>query len=499
MKKDTKYWEDLAQSVEKPTHAFIDGEMVLASDGGVNKNTSPIDGRELGDLPSCSADDANRAVVAARKSFESGEWSGLSAEQRKHAMLEFADIIEQHKDNLIVLDTLDMGKPIAGATYDIEDSIGHFRWMAEAIDKKNGDVIDTAETSHITSSYEPIGVVAAIVPWNYPFNMAMWKMAPAIAAGNSFILKPAEVSSMSMMYLAKLWKESNMPNGAFQVVPGRGSVVGETLARHEDVDVISFTGSTPTARHLLVCSGESNMKRVYVEAGGKSPAVVLADADLDVAIPEIGGGIFDNQGEVCCATSRAIVHESIYEEFMERMKTEAKAWMPSNPFDPDSANGAVVDNKQYNTINKYIETAKQQNTFVDMGFEAEIEANEEFKKGFYIAPTIFTDVKPGDTIFDEEIFGPVLAVSTFKTEEEALALANDSIYGLLGAVFTTDIKSAHKFARGIKAGTVSVNCYGTGGHAVPFGGYKQSGNGRDRSVRALNKYQEVKTNVWNLS
>ena len=499
MSKTTQYWENLADTISIPSHAYIDGQFVGASDGGVNASTSPIDGRSTGDVPMCTAHDTNRAVQVARDAFESGVWSRLSASRRKNKMLDFAHVLEQHIDELALLDTLDMGKPIAYALDDVESSVAHYRWMAEAAEKKTGDVLESNPRYHTTCSYEPVGVVGAVVPWNFPFNMAAWKLAPSLCTGNSVIIKPAEVSSHSLMRMAQLWDESGMPKGVFQVVTGKGSVVGDTLARHHDVDIITFTGSTQVARGLLVASGQSNMKRVYVEAGGKSPAIVLADADLDVTIPNIAGGIFYNQGEVCCATSRAIVHTSLKEEFVTRLKEEAKSWLPSNPFDPDCVMGAVVDSKQLNTINGFIHTGKKQNTYVDMGFEDHLKSMPNGDKGCYTVPTIFDNVQSGDEIFDNEIFGPVLAISTFDTEDEALALANNSIYGLGASVYTQNIKSAHTFTRGVKSGTVWVNCYGAGNDATPFGGYKQSGNGRDRSLHALDKYQELKTSVWKIS
>lgn len=494
MTKDVKYWQDLSKTVDIPCHAYIAGEFVQSSDGATIANISPIDGQTLGEFPLCTADDVNRAVAHARDTFESGVWSRLSATERKNAIIKFTHILEQHTEQLAVLETMDMGKTITNALGDITGAINHFRWMAESAEKKTGDVIESNAGVHTTCAYEPIGVVAAIVPWNYPFMMAMWKMAPAIATGNSFVIKPAERSSLTMMYMAKLWHESDLPNGVFQVVTGKGSVVGETLARHMDVDVISFTGSSTTARHLLVCAGQSNMKRVYVEAGGKSPAVILKDADLDIVTSTMGVGIFYNQGEVCCATSRAIVHADLHDDFIAKMKDVAKQWMPGNPFCPNSKNGAVVDSAHQQSVQKYIDTAKQQNTMVDTGLN--MESAKPFAGGSYVAPTIFADVKPGDSIFDNEIFGPVLAVTKFNTEDEALALANNTIYGLGASVYTQSIKSAHTFSRAIKSGAVWINTYGTGNDATPFGGYKQSGNGRDRSLHALDKYQEIKTTVW---
>jgi 4-guanidinobutyraldehyde dehydrogenase/NAD-dependent aldehyde dehydrogenase len=487
------YWQALAASVSIEGRAYIDGAYVDADDAATFACISPVDGRVLAQVASCDVADVNKAVAAARRTFDAGIWANLPPKKRKQCLLAFAALIEAHTEELALLETLDMGKPIGDAIpVDIDGSVSAMRWTAEAIDKVYDEIAPTGPDELGMITREPVGVVAVIVPWNFPLLMASWKIAPALAMGNSVVLKPSEKSPLTAIRIAALAAEAGIPAGVFNVLPGFGHSAGAALAEHMDVDTLAFTGSTATAKQLMILAGQSNMKRVWCEAGGKSPNVVFADApDLDAAAEAAAAAICFNQGEVCTAGSRLLVEDSIADSFMEKVREAVKAWRPGNPLDPETTIGAIVDELQLQRVMSYIHKGQQQGAQLSVGGSC----CEPVAGGLYIEPTVFENVSSEMTIAAEEIFGPVLSVIRFTDENEALAIANNSIYGLAAAVWTRDLSRAHRFARKLRAGSVWVNQYDAGDMTAPFGGYKQSGNGRDKSLHTFAKYSELKA-TW---
>lgn len=488
-----QYWQQKADLVKPEGRAFINGRFTDA----VSKDTfachSPIDNRLLTQVASCDEADADIAVQHARASFESGVWSELAPAQRKVIMQRFADLIDQNAEELALLETLDMGKPISDATaVDVPATSRCIRWCAEAIDKIYDEVAATPSNELGLVTREAIGVVAAIVPWNFPMIMASWKLGPALATGNSVILKPSEKSPLTAIRLAELALEAGIPSGVFNVLPGYGHMVGKALAMHMDVDCLVFTGSTPVAKQLFICAGESNMKRVWVEAGGKSPNIVFADApDIEDAAIAAASAIAFNQGEVCTAGSRLLVESSIADEFVKRVSFHIESWKPGNPLDPETTCGAIVDNIQLDRVKSYIESGKKEGALLASGGLSP----DVITGGFYVQPTVFDQVNNNMTIAREEIFGPVLSVIRFETEDEAVQIANDTEYGLAAGIWTSNLARAHRVARRVRAGSVWVNQYDGGDMTAPFGGFKQSGNGRDKSLHAFDKYTEIKS-TW---
>lgn len=487
------YWQERAAGLEIEARAFIAGSYQDAADGDTFECVSPIDRETIARVASCKLEDANKAVKAARAAFESKVWSGMAPSERKAVLLRFADLVEANGEELALLETLDMGKPISDAlSDDLSGTLRSLRWTAEAIDKIYDEVAPTPENQLGLVTREASGVVAAIVPWNFPMLMASWKIAPALAMGNSVILKPSEKSPLTAIRLAGLAKEAGIPDGVFNVLPGFGHTVGKALALHMDIDTLAFTGSTGVAKQLMILAGESNMKRVFSEAGGKSPNVVFADApDLDDAAAAAAGAICYNQGEVCTAGSRLLVEDSIADEFMVKVREHVAKWKPGHPLDPETNVGAIVDDAQLERILAYIKTGSEQGARLTAGGSQP----EHLHSGCFVEPTVFEDVSSDMAIAKEEIFGPVLSVIRFTSEEQALRIANDSIYGLAAAVWTSNLSKAHRFARGLRAGSVWVNQYDGGDMTAPFGGFKQSGNGRDKSLHALDKYSELKA-TW---
>lgn len=488
-----EYWKEQAASLSINGQAFINGQSVDAKSGDTFETISPIDGRVLANVASCDEADVNETVKLARAAFDSGVWSQKAPAERKQVLLKFADLIESNQEELALLETLDMGKPISDAlSADIGGTLRAVRWTAEAVDKVYDEIAPTSENEIGMITREPVGVVAAIVPWNFPMIMASWKFSPALAMGNSVILKPSEKSPLTAIKLGQLAKEAGIPDGVFNILPGFGHTAGKALALHMDVDTLVFTGSTNVAKQLMIYAGQSNMKRIWSEAGGKSPHVVFADApDLDLAADAAAAAICFNQGEVCTAGSRLLVEDSIYDEFMEKVRQSLGKWKAGNPLDPETNVGAIVDEDQLNRVLSYIEKGKEEGANLTVGGNR-VELAEG---GYFLEPTIFEDAQPHMSIVKEEIFGPVLSVIRFKTDEEALQLCNDSIYGLASGVWTNNLTRAHRFAKGIKAGMVWINEYDQGDMTAPFGGYKQSGNGRDKSLHAFEKYSEVKA-TW---
>lgn len=483
------YWQEKANNIAIETRLFINGEYSAAADNSVFATVDPTAQQTLAEVARGKKADVDRAAQAARGVFDRGDWSQASPAQRKAVLHKFADLMEAHREELALLETLDTGKPIRHSLRDdVPGAARAIRWYAEAIDKVYGEVAPTGGNELAMIVREPIGVIAAVVPWNFPLLLACWKLGPALASGNSVVLKPSEKSPLTALRLAGLAKQAGLPDGVFNVVSGFGHEAGQALAQHHDVEVITFTGSTRTGKQLLKDAGDSNMKRVWLEAGGKSANIVFADCpDLQKAVNATAGGIFYNQGQVCIAGTRLLLEESIADRFLDLLKEQAKGWQPGNPLDPNTTMGMLIDNSHADSVHSFIRAGEAHSTLLLDGRKNPWPAA--------VGPTIFVDVDPASALSQEEIFGPVLVVTRFKTEEQALALANDSRYGLGAAVWTRDLSRAHRVSRRLKAGSVFVNNYNDGDMTVPFGGYKQSGNGRDKSLHALEKFTELKT-IW---
>jgi len=490
-------WRARATALAINGQAFIDGRYVDAASGETFDDVTPIDGRVIARVASTDEADVERAVAAARRAFDSGAWSRQPPRERKRVLQRFAELVLAHRDELALLETLDMGKPISDSlAVDIPATARCIAWYAEAVDKVYDEVAPTAHDQLALITREPIGVVAAIVPWNFPLIMAAWKIGPALAAGNSFILKPSEKSPLTAIHLAALATEAGIPNGVFNVLPGYGHTAGQALALHMDVDCIGFTGSTRTGKLMLQYSGQSNMKRVWLECGGKSPNIILADCpDLDRAAATAAGAIFFNQGEMCTAASRLIIEESVRDRVLEKVVEASRAMQPGDPLDPATRMGAIVDEVQTRTVLGYIDSGRSEGAAVLTGGQRVLEQTG----GCYIGPTVFANVKTDMRIAREEIFGPVLAAITVKDADEAVRVGNGVEYGLAAAVWTRDIGKAHRIAKSLRAGMVYVNCYDADDITVPFGGFKQSGTGRDKSLHAFDKYTELKTTWIDLS
>ncbi len=494
--KSRSEWEQRVLTLEISHQAIIGGQSVDSASGETFDCISPIDGKKLASVARCGADDVERAVASARKAFESGVWADMPPAGRKKVLQRFAVTIADHAEELALLETLDMGKPIGDSlTVDVAATVRCFDWNAEAIDKVYGEIAPTGQAELGLITREPLGVIGAIVPWNFPMLMAAWKLAPALATGNSVILKPSEKSPLTAIRLAELALEAGLPEGVFNVLTGFGREAGEPIAAHMDVDGLVFTGSTEVGKHLLSIAALSNMKRTFVECGGKSPNVVFADApDLETAAHAAASGIFFNQGEVCTAASRLLVHDSIKNEFVDEVVKAAGTMQPRHPFEPDAAMGAMVDDIQTERVMGYVRSGTEEGATLRCGgHRAEVEEN-----GYYIEPTVFDRVTGEMKIAREEIFGPVLSCMGFSDEDEAVRIANDTPYGLAAAVWTSNLSRAHRVARKIRAGSVWVNYYDGGDMTAPFGGFKQSGNGRDKSLHALDKYTEMKATWINL-
>lgn len=494
--KSRSEWEQMVPSLQISHQAIIGGQPVDSASGETFDCISPIDGKKLASVARCGTEDVERAVAAARKAFESGVWADMPPAARKKVLQRFAMAIADHADELALLETLDMGKPVGDSlAIDVAGTVRCINWNAEAIDKIYGEIAPTGQGELGLITREPLGVIGAIVPWNFPMLMAAWKLGPALATGNSVVLKPSEKSPLTAIRLAELALEAGLPEGVFNVLPGFGKEAGEPIASHMDVDGLVFTGSTAIGKHLLSIAALSNMKRTFVECGGKSPNVVFADApNLETAANAAASGIFFNQGECCTAASRLLVHDSIKDDFVDEVVKAAGTMQPKHPLEPDAAMGAMVDDIQTERVMGYVKSGTEDGATLRCGgHRAKVEEN-----GYYIEPTVFDQVSSKMKIAREEIFGPVLSCIGFSDEDEAVRIANDTPYGLAAAVWTSDLSRAHRIARKIRAGSIWVNYYDGGDMTAPFGGFKQSGTGRDKSLHALKKYTEVKATWINL-
>ncbi len=486
-------WAARAAALGIEGRAFIGGAYVPALDGATFAKVSPIDGKVFAHVADCGEPDVDRAARAARASFESGVWRDADPQQKKKVLLRFAELIRENAEELALLETLDIGKVISNSlAVDVPYCATCIQYYAELADKLYDEVAPLGPQDVAMVRKEPLGVVGAILPWNYPLIIAAWKIGPALVAGNSVVLKPAEQSPLGALMLGRLAKAAGLPDGVLNVVPGFGEKAGKPLALHPDVDMVTFTGSTEVGKLMMVYAGQSNMKRVALECGGKSPHVVMPDADLDAAAEAIAWGIYYNQGETCHAGSRVLAHASVRAALVEKIAAMQRTRIPlGHPFDPGAQLGALVEEKHMQRVLGYIELGAKEGARIAHGGRRALTETG----GFYVEPTILDGATNGMRIAKEEIFGPVVVVIPFETEAEAIRLANDTIYGLAAAVWTRDMSAAHRLTRAIRAGTVWVNTFDRSSLATPFGGFKQSGFGRDRSPHAIDKYTDFKT-VW---
>jgi len=477
------------------TQAYIDGAFVDAANGDTFDSLAPATGQVITQIAACNDVDVDKAVASARAAFASGSWSGKSPAERKVILLKLADLIEENTEELAVTESIDAGKPITECrTFDIPDVVNTMRWYAELADKVFGKISPTGPDSLGMIVREPIGVVGAVLPWNFPAAMLAWKLAPALAAGNSIIVKPAELSSLTTLRIAELATQAGVPDGVFNVITGLGHVAGKALGLHMDVDLIAFTGSTEVGRIFLTYSAQSNMKEIVLEMGGKSPQIVMADCvdKIDTIAEELAVGSFWNSGQNCSAGSRILVHNSIRSEIVSALAKVANSRIVGDPSDPDTALGPVIEEAALDRIMGYVNGAKAQGAQVACGGERLFEETG----GWFVGPTILNGVTPSMTVAQEEIFGPVVSVIGFDTEEEAIAIANGTEYGLAAVIYTDELETAIRMARAVRAGTVAINGYSEGDISTPFGGYKMSGfGGRDNGTEALEQYTELKT-IW---
>ena len=478
----------IAEDLTLASTSFVDGGFRAAQSGATFDTINPATGAVLAKVAKCDSADVDFAVSKAREAFDDGRWRCLHPSERKQVLIKLAKLVRRNINELAVLESIDSGKPVADCVaIDLEETITTLIWHAEAIDKIYDQTAPVGEDALAMIVREPIGVVGAVLPWNFPLLMMAWKIAPALAAGCSMVVKPAEQTSLSALRLTELAMEAGVPRGVLNVITGDGPGAGEPIGMHMDIDMVSFTGSTETGRRFLRYAADSNLKKVVLECGGKNPAIVMDDAeDLDLVASHLVNGAFWNMGENCSATSRLIVHEDIKDALMQRLLANAKEWRMGDPLDPTNRLGTMIDAEHFAKVSSYLDGAGSGGTAVIGGTA---------KDGF-VEPTIFDGVAPGSRLAVEEVFGPVLAVITVKSIDEAIAVANDTEYGLAASVFTGNAKRALRAARAIRAGTVTVNCYGEGDITTPFGGFKQSGfGGRDNGLHAHDQYCEVKT-IW---
>lgn len=480
----------VVQGLTLPDKAFINGRFTAAATGKTLPTTNPATGELLTDIAACDITDVNLAVDSARAAFDAGSWSQLHPGERKAVLLKLAQLLEKEVVSLAVLESLDSGKPVSEClAVDVPETIHVLKWHAEAIDKLYDHSAPVGKGAMALVVREPIGVVGCVLPWNFPLLMLAWKIGPALAAGCSVIVKPAEQTSLTALRVAELAYEAGVPAGVLNIVTGTGKEVGEPIGLHADIDMVSFTGSTATGRRFLHYAAESNLKKVVLECGGKNPAVVFDDADdLQSVAANVLNGAFWNMGENCSATSRLLVQEGVKDKLLGLIAEQISEWRMGNPLDPKNRLGTMISVDHFSKVSGYLDIARKEGLRIVQGGNTE--------EGIYVQPTVIDGVTPNSALFREEIFGPVLCVTTFKTEAEAIALANDTDYGLAASVYSGKLNRAIRVSRAVRAGTVTVNCFGEGDATTPFGGYKQSGfGGRDKSVFALDQYTELKT-IW---
>lgn len=483
-------YKQIASTLTFPDMIMIDGKWKAAASGAIMDTINPFNGQVLARVPACNIIDVDEAVSSARAAFESGSWSELHPSERKRTLQKLADLIDANTTELAVMESLDAGKPIIDCVeIDIPETANSIRWHAEAQDKLYDQVAPSAPDALGLIVREPVGVVVAVLPWNFPLMMMAWKIGPALATGNSVIVKPAEQTSLTALRLAELALQAGVPPGVLNVITGMGPDVGEPLGRHMDVDALTFTGSTEVGRLFLEYAAQSNMKEVCLEMGGKSAAVVLEDAmDIDKIAEIQANAIFWNMGENCTANSRIIAHKSVYGKLVAGMQKQASLWKMGDPLEPDTQIGPLISSEHLKKVTSLVDSGKAQGASVVCGGGPE--------EGLIFRHTVFSDVTPDMDIFQKEIFGPVVAITCAQSDEEAIDLANNSNYGLAATLYTRDLSKAHKFARKLKAGTVGVNAYSEGEISTPFGGYKASGfGGRDNGIHAHEQYTQLKT-IW---
>ena len=488
-----KEYTAIAGTIIFSVDPFINGEFTKPLSGNTMETINPATGDVLATVAACGSADVDAAVIIAQQAFDSGKWSRLHPSERKEIIIKLADLIQENQYELAVLESLESGKPISECQMtDLPETVSTLKWHAEAADKIYDQISPSNESGIGLIVREPIGVVGAVLPWNFPLMMLAWKIGPALATGNSVIVKPAEQTSLTTLRVAELAFEAGIPAGVFNVLPGLGPDVGEPMGRHHGIGSISFTGSTEVGRLFLEFSAQSNLKKITLECGGKNPAVVLSDAkNLDNIASHVAYSALWNMGQNCTANARLIVHKDLKQPLLEKVLKEFDNWKTGDPLDPSNQLSAIITPGQYDKILSYIDIAAKQGANLIYGGNA-----IKIGNGLFIEPTIFDNVTPEMTIAKEEIFGPVLGIMTVNSDEEAIALANDTCYGLQTSLFTSNVTNAHRFARALQAGTVSVNCYGEGDITTPFGGYKLSGfGGRDNAFSAHDQYTETKT-IW---
>lgn len=488
-----KEYTAIAKTIIFSVDPFINGEFTKPLSGNTMETINPATGDVLATVAACGSADVDAAVIIAQQAFDSGKWSRLHPSERKEIIIKLADLIQENQYELAVLESLESGKPISECQMtDLPETVSTLKWHAEAADKIYDQISPSNESGIGLIVREPIGVVGAVLPWNFPLMMLAWKIGPALATGNSVIVKPAEQTSLTTLRVAELAFEAGIPAGVFNVLPGLGPDVGEPMGRHHGIGSISFTGSTEVGRLFLEFSAQSNLKKITLECGGKNPAVVLSDAkNLDNIASHVAYSALWNMGQNCTANARLIVHKDLKQPLLEKVLKEFDNWKTGDPLDPSNQLSAIITPGQYDKILSYIDIAAKEGANLIYGGNAIKNGN-----GLFIEPTIFDNVTPEMTIAKEEIFGPVLGIMTVDSDEEAIALANDTCYGLQTSLFTSNVTNAHRFARALQAGTVSVNCYGEGDITTPFGGYKLSGfGGRDNAFSAHDQYTETKT-IW---
>ena len=489
----TEIWQERAAAIKPNGNIFIDGKSIPAASGKTFSDFSPTLKKEIANIASGDTEDINRAVQSAKKAFESGVWSEMNPRDKKTIMLRWAELLNQHREELALLETLDVGKPISDSlAVDTRNSARVIQWYAETIDKNYDEIAPAPRNALAMVTREPLGVVGAIVPWNYPMSITSWKLGPALAMGNTIVIKPAENSSLTAVRMAELAIEAGLPEGVFNVVPGLGSEAGSALARHMDVAKIAFTGSGPTGRKIMQYAAESNMKQVSLELGGKSPQVVLSDCtNLKLAAETIGWAIYYNAGQTCNAGSRIIVESAVKEELFAHLKEFVKTFKVGDPLNPETMMGPLVSKVQRDRVNEYLDIANQSDVIFG-GQKAEGD-------NLFVQPTLVSNIDNKSRLAQEEIFGPVLVAIEAKDSDEALKLANETQYGLAASVWTSNVAKAHNFARKLRAGTVWINTFDALDVITPFGGFGASGTGRDKSLHALDAYSALKTTWVDLS